>query len=41
VLPFTFTDYFSKQSEAYFIPNQEVLLMVEALVTNVFCHIKV
>jgi hypothetical protein len=30
-------DYFTKWSEAYAIPNQEVLTVAEALVTNCFC----
>jgi hypothetical protein len=30
-------DYFTKRLEAYAIPNQEVLMVVEALVTNFFC----
>jgi hypothetical protein len=31
-------DYFTKRLEAYKIPNQEVLMVAEALVTNFFCH---
>jgi hypothetical protein len=34
-------EYFTKWLEAYAIPNQEALTMVEALVTNFFCHLGV
>jgi hypothetical protein len=33
-------DHFIKKPEAYAIPNQEALTVEEALVTNLFCHIR-
>jgi hypothetical protein len=34
-------DYFMKWPEAYTIPNQDALTVVEALVTNFLCHFRV
>jgi hypothetical protein len=34
-------DYFTKWLEAYTISNREALTVVEALVTNFFCHFRV